>query len=476
MKRLPGTHFTAGMSVVLLLLNGCVAPERNVSSSRVKAPSGYVQTSPKGTATHPATRPEEQPSTTDGAQDIGAILDRVVAQRSVPGLAAVVLRGDRIIALGVGGVRKSGAPERITIQDQFLLCSGTKAMTATLAALAVEKRMLSWTTTVGEVFLASGAKLHPEWASATLAQLLNHRAGAPNDTAYLWKILRLHFFSQGSPSEKRRLLVGHVLSHPPAYSPGSRFLYTSLDYFVVAAMLEKVTGQSWEDLIQERLWQPLGITTGGFGTPGTRSKVDQPWGHWGGIDSVFYRPGHPVAPGSLWGQLGGEPFYAPAGTAHMTITDWAKFIALHLRGDPANPRRSEALLSSGSFATLHACGQIIENDSGLPAASSSLISQMPGSQTQSGYEFGWFFERQTWANGGRPGDIGRVLRSLGDSGWVHVDALFAPEIDFAVLVICNQGGVDNRPAAMACNDAASELINEFAPTIGKRAKEDVPLN
>ena len=39
----------------------------------------------------------------------------------------------------------------------------------------------------------------------------------------------------------------------------------------------------------------------------------------------------------------------------------------------------------------------------------------------------------------------------------------APEIDFAVLVICNQGGAGNKPAALACNDAIGALMKDFLP-------------
>jgi CubicO group peptidase (beta-lactamase class C family) len=41
-------------------------------------------------------------------------------------------------------------------------------------------------------------------------------------------------------------------------------------------MLEAISGRSWEDLIREKLWQPLGLTSGGFGAPGTPGQIDQP--------------------------------------------------------------------------------------------------------------------------------------------------------------------------------------------------------
>src|SRR5690349_9446633 len=81
--------------------------------------------------------------TTNAPQDLGTMLQSVLTRHRVPGLAAVVLDGDQIVAEGVAGVRKAGAAERLTIDDQFLLCSGTKAMTATLAARAVEEGKLA---------------------------------------------------------------------------------------------------------------------------------------------------------------------------------------------------------------------------------------------------------------------------------------------------------------------------------------------
>src|ERR1700690_2355757 len=105
-------------------------------------------------------------------RDIGVTLENVISRHRVPGLAAVVLNGDQIVAEGAAGVRKSGATNRITIDDQFLLCSGTKAMTATLVAMAVEEGKLSYTTTLGDIFPDRTNQIRPAWKAVTLAQLL----------------------------------------------------------------------------------------------------------------------------------------------------------------------------------------------------------------------------------------------------------------------------------------------------------------
>src|SRR6185369_13581125 len=85
--------------------------------------------------------------------NVDAILQSILGTGSERfGMVAAVLRGERIIAQGVAGVRKRGAAERITLDDRFHLGSCGKAMTATLVAMLVEEGKLNWTTTLGELF------------------------------------------------------------------------------------------------------------------------------------------------------------------------------------------------------------------------------------------------------------------------------------------------------------------------------------
>src|ERR1051326_2731240 len=89
----------------------------------------------------------------NGPVNVDAILQSILgwgAERF--GIAAAVLRGERIIAQGAAGVRKRGTAERITLDDRFHLGSCTKAMTATLVAMLVEEGKLNWTTTLGQLF------------------------------------------------------------------------------------------------------------------------------------------------------------------------------------------------------------------------------------------------------------------------------------------------------------------------------------
>ena len=105
---------------------------------------------PKSNALKPAGLPEGK-TEDDAPVNVDAILQSILGRGGERfGMAAFVLRGERIIAQGVAGVRKRGTAERITLDDRFHLGSCTKAMTATLVAMLVEEGRLNWTATLGE--------------------------------------------------------------------------------------------------------------------------------------------------------------------------------------------------------------------------------------------------------------------------------------------------------------------------------------
>src|SRR5882724_13268854 len=123
------------------------------------------------------------PSQEDNASvNVDAILQSILGRGAERfGMAAAVLRGERIIAQGVAGVRKRATAERITFDDRFHLGSCTKAMTATLVAMLVEEGKLNWTTTLGELFADTVKPMHPAWEKVTLRQVLAHRASLRNE-------------------------------------------------------------------------------------------------------------------------------------------------------------------------------------------------------------------------------------------------------------------------------------------------------
>jgi CubicO group peptidase (beta-lactamase class C family) len=345
------------------------------------------------------------------AADLSGVLAGIVEKRGVPGMAALVLEGDRVVARGAAGVRKSGFPDAIAVTDTFHLGSCTKSMTATMIGTLVDEGKLRWTSTVGEVF--PDLPMHAQWKGVTLEQLLTNCSGAPSDLSRdgLWSRL---WGRRGSPTEQRMQLVEAVTSWAPEFEPGTRFLYSNAGFAIAGAMAEKVTGVAWEDLMRQRLFEPLGMTSAGFGPPGERGSIDQPRGH--------RENGTPMEPGR---EADNPPAIGPAATVHCTLDDWAKYTSLHLKMD-------------------RVC---------TPATFEKLHTPMKMATSRSDYAMGWGRPKRSWAMS--ESGNGRVLTHNGSNTMWFCVVWAAPEKNFAVLVACNKGG---KEAEGACDDAAGALI------------------
>jgi CubicO group peptidase (beta-lactamase class C family) len=362
------------------------------------------------------------------ARDVSDTLAKIIAESKTPGMVAAVVTsqgGPRIVASGAAGVRAAGHSAKVTIDDQFHIGSCTKAMTATLCAMLVEDGTLRFDLTLAEAFPELAGSMNPAYKAATLADLVRHRAGIPSDlnASGLWGKIWSH---PGPPLKSRTDLLPEVLKLKPIGKPGESFLYSNAGYAIAGHICERATKTPFEQLIRDRLWKPLGMTSAGFNVPGIgddEDTVSQPRGH--------NPAGKPMLPTERPGPDNPQSS-SPAGTVHMTVSDWAKFAALHLAG-----ARGEAglLLKPESFKSLHA----------LPNANDG-----PGKD----YAMGWVITPRQWADEGKSADV--LTHSGSNTMWFAV-VWIAPKRDLAVLVCTNSG---DKATTQAADKACWALIQE----------------
>ena len=269
-------------------------------------------------------------------------------------------------------------------------------MTATLAAVLVEQGVIDWDTTIGEVFPDLAESTRPEYADVRLEELFSHTAGLPRGETQVPSFSI--FQSSTKPTrEHRRLWAAEILARVPESSRGAHS-YSNHNYVVAGAMFEELTGELWEDLMQRAVFEPLRMTSTGFGAPGTVGEVpDEPRGH-------TRRDGEWVAYQPVV-TADNSPVLGPAGTAHTTLLDFARYMAAHLAG----ARGEGGLVTAETFAKLH-----------TPA---------PGT----GYALGWSVGEKRWAGG-------RTLQHFGSNTVWYANMWIAPERDFAMLTVTNAGG------------------------------------
>ena len=333
-----------------------------------------------------------------GDAAVTSLLEPIREKSGVPAMAAAVVTSAGIQFVGAVGVRKRGTDIPVALNDLWHLGSDTKAMTSTLIARMVERGQLKWDTTLAEVFPVLAPQMNPDFQKVTLLQLLSHRAGLPPN-------LTLAKYVGDDVMALRLRAVREELAKKPRSLPGSKYVYSNLGYIIAGAVVEKVTGKSWEESVRSEIFEPLKMTSAGFGGTGTPGKIDQPWPH--------TADGKPTAENGP--AMDNLPVMGPAGRVHCSIQDWAKFIQDQLRGARGEP----ALLKPEAYQTLH-------------------TTHFGGE-----YALGWITAQRGWGGG-------KVLNHAGDNTMNFANVWIAPKRDFAIIACVNQSG----KAAFAATDEA----------------------
>jgi len=328
-----------------------------------------------------------------GDCDLAELLESIRGQERLPALAAAIILDGKIEAVAAVGTRKVNTNNWVSVDDQFLIASCSKAFTATLSAVLIQKEYLQWDTKLKEAF--PDLDMRSEYEDITLIQLLSHRAGLPEWIDHLTsKNLTAQFIDnwwndRRSPVTMRAKYVKENVKQRLADKPGHSIFYSNSGYLIAGAMLEKIMGKPFEQLMTEEIFRPMGLHTAGFGPPVKFESNSQPVGH-----SGFFRTVHP----------GDFPDYmAPAAAIHISIRDWAKFIRWYLGigGNEGVALETDTLrtLHSPPDASMWRAGAE-EREYGIPSLN---------------YALGWYTldidkkENLLWHPGGNSGFIAQVV-------------------------------------------------------------------
>lgn len=354
-------------------------------------------------------------TTAVAADNLDALLARAMEGTQTPAVGVLVIRDGKIAGLAVRGVRRSDGADKVMTDDVWLLGSTSKSMTAAMIARLVEQGKLSWQTPLASMLPELASSMRPEYRNVTLLELLSHRAGLPENVHDL--ALIDPFFSDTRPLSAQRLAyVSLALRDAPEAKPGSKFIYSNTGFLIAGVIAERVTGQSFEELMQQEVFVPLGMSSAGFGPTGD----SQPRGH---------RGGKPVL--AMSKSDDGVPLmFAPAGNMHMNLRDWAQFCLDQLTGS----KGAGKLLTAASYRLM----QTAQPDS--PAG------------------LDWGVQKSI---AGRQGPV--LVHGGSDGNWLAWVALF-PDSGDGVLVVAN--ATDD----MGGDKATHAVLGELFPSLSAAAK------
>lgn len=182
---------------------------------------------------------------------IEELINTEKSKAKIPGLSVVIIQGDRVLLEKGYGYADIKNKIPVTLDTHFELGSTSKAFTA-LGILKLKEE--------GKLKLDDKVSKHIPWfklmyggkeADITINNLLHQNSGIPP-----------HMLGNIPPSEADSALeaaVRSIVGQELNFYPGVKYQYSTINYDVLGLIIEKVSGQSYEEYIENNIFKPMGL-------------------------------------------------------------------------------------------------------------------------------------------------------------------------------------------------------------------------
>lgn len=170
-----------------------------------------------------------------------------MVRQHIPGLALLVARdGKTVRAQGYG---LANVELHVPVKPETIFQSGSvgKQFTATAVMMLVEEGKIGLDDPITKYLKGTPAS----WNEVTIRELLSHTAGFTDYPK--------NFDFRRDYTEAQLLKI--VEGIPLAFPPGTKWSYANLGYLTLGVLIHQVTCKFYGDFLQERIFQPLGMTT-----------------------------------------------------------------------------------------------------------------------------------------------------------------------------------------------------------------------
>lgn len=179
-------------------------------------------------------------------------LRQQVDNNDLPGVQYAVVRSDKVLFSGSAGLADVSNKVAMTSEHLMHGYSMTKTFTATAVLQLVEKKKID----LGDP-LSRYVPDHP-YGTVTIRQLLSHTSGIPNPIPLKW----IHTREEHSSFDEWEALQEVAKESPKLKSPpGDRYRYSNIGYWYLGQVVERVSGQSFENYVLENITRPLGLSS-----------------------------------------------------------------------------------------------------------------------------------------------------------------------------------------------------------------------
>ncbi len=330
-------------------------------------------------------------------EDLDAYIEKSMKQWQVPGVAVAIVKDDKVVLAKGYGTRTYGKNEPVDENTLFAIGSQTKTFTATALAMLVGEGKLGWDDRMIERL--PGFKVQDDVATsyATIRDALSHRSGV-REIGEDWHM---------NPSLSRKEVLQTMKYLPPANDFRSGYHYSNKMFLAAGEIVPEVTGISWDDFIETRIFKVLGMKNSNTSITkfGFNNNVATPHIPMIDNDKAIIVPYHNI------------DSIGPAGSINSSAIDMAQWLRFQLN----NGKLAEEVIVAE-----HALNETRQIHNTVTGANEGLFSGIGMGETTHG--LGVFINELEGY---------KVYQHAGAiDGHVSMSA-FVPELDLGVVVLAN---------------------------------------
>ncbi|MDJ1501739.1 serine hydrolase domain-containing protein [Xanthocytophaga agilis] len=204
-----------------------------------------------------AKRPAKNESSAFG--EIETFLQSLIDTGGIPGITIAITNGSDIVYSKAFGVTNIETKEKLEPKHIFHIASVSKTFVATAVMQLYEKGKLDVNQPL--ITYLPYFKLNDErYKNITIRQMLNHTSGLPDVEDYEWEKATS---DEGAAERYTRSLTDSKLIS----APGAEFHYSNMAFDIMADLIAKVSGMSFEKYVKENILLPLEMNESSFYAP-----------------------------------------------------------------------------------------------------------------------------------------------------------------------------------------------------------------
>jgi N-acyl-D-amino-acid deacylase len=196
------------------------------------------------------------------------LMGEFLREHELPGAAlAVAHKGKLVYARGFGHADRD-AGELVGPRALFRIASISKPLTAVAVLQLMERGRLKLDDSVFQVLQLQqpkdrGIRFDPRWKNVTIEHLLQHRGGWDRDKSFdpMFRSPTIVKELDVPPPARPWDIIHYMLRQPLDFDPGEKDVYSNFGYCLLGRVIEKVSGQTYEEYVRKEVLAPLNIHT-----------------------------------------------------------------------------------------------------------------------------------------------------------------------------------------------------------------------